>query len=258
MCGRWSVRPSRPQERRTLDSTATPNPAMPEAAAPAAPATPTKPVRPAHARLCIVLLVLLGFALGCSEFVVIGIEPELARDFGVSLAQVGQLISLFSITYAVLTPILALVTLPAACRLLSRLRPGQPRRDARAHLRGAPGVARASGRVLRRPSCRRRHLHPRAGGERPRLDDHLGRVRRVRDGHGRGDLGGTSRGQLPRLARCHGGHAGVGRGVVRRACRGLPAHRRHRRACHRLRAVWPPARECSTATSRRTWRTSLA
>ena len=93
-----------------MDSTATPNPAMPEAAAPAAPATPTKPVRPAHARLCIVLLVLLGFALGCSEFVVIGIEPELARDFGVSLAQVGQLISLFSITYAVLTPILALVT----------------------------------------------------------------------------------------------------------------------------------------------------
>ena len=98
-----------------MDSTATPNPA-PEAAAPtaapapAAPATPAKPVRPAHARLCIVLLVLLGFALGCSEFVVIGIEPELARDFGVSLAQVGQLISLFSITYAVLTPILALVT----------------------------------------------------------------------------------------------------------------------------------------------------
>ncbi len=94
-----------------MDSTATPNPATPTAApAPAAPATPAKPARPAHARLCIVLLVLLGFALGCSEFVVIGIEPELARDFGVSLAQVGQLISLFSITYAVLTPILALVT----------------------------------------------------------------------------------------------------------------------------------------------------
>ena len=93
-----------------MDSTATPNPAMPEVVAPATSAAPAKPVRPAHARLCIVLLVLLGFALGCSEFVVIGIEPELARDFGVSLAQVGQLISLFSITYAVLTPILALVT----------------------------------------------------------------------------------------------------------------------------------------------------
>ena len=66
-----------------MDSTATPNPAMTEAAAPATSAAPAEPARPAHARLCIVLLVLLGFALGCSEFVVIGIEPELARDFGV-------------------------------------------------------------------------------------------------------------------------------------------------------------------------------
>ena len=56
------------------------------------------------------LLVLLGFSLGCSEFVVIGIEPELAEAFGVSLARVGELISLFSVAYAVCTPVLAIAT----------------------------------------------------------------------------------------------------------------------------------------------------
>ena len=63
-----------------------------------------------RARTCIALLVLLGFSLGCSEFAVIGIESDLARDFGVSLQTVGQLISMYSLTYAVLTPALALST----------------------------------------------------------------------------------------------------------------------------------------------------
>lgn len=59
---------------------------------------------------CVALLVLLGFSLGCSEFVVIGIEPELAEAFGVSLARVGELISLFSVAYAACTPVLAIAT----------------------------------------------------------------------------------------------------------------------------------------------------
>lgn len=59
---------------------------------------------------CIALLVLLGFSLGFSEFAVIGIEPELAETFNVSLSRVGELISFFSITYAILTPILAVTT----------------------------------------------------------------------------------------------------------------------------------------------------
>ena len=58
-----------------------------------APTAPT-PQAPVRARLCVALLVLLGFALGCSEFVVIGIESEL----------------FFSIAYAVLTPVLAITT----------------------------------------------------------------------------------------------------------------------------------------------------
>lgn len=66
--------------------------------------------RAASPRACIALLVALGFALGCSEFVVIGIEPEIAEALGVSLSQAGQLISFFSVAYAVLTPVLALTT----------------------------------------------------------------------------------------------------------------------------------------------------
>lgn len=61
-------------------------------------------------RLCVALLVLMGFALGCSEFIVIGIESNLAEEMGVSLATAGQLISLFALPYAVITPVLALAT----------------------------------------------------------------------------------------------------------------------------------------------------
>lgn len=67
-------------------------------------------VTPTRARLCLALLVLLGFSLGCSEFVVIGIQTDLARDLGVSLSSAGQLISLFALPYAVMTPVLALST----------------------------------------------------------------------------------------------------------------------------------------------------
>ena len=59
--------------------------------------------------LCMGLLVALGFSLGASEFVVIGIQPELARDFGIPLSQAGLFMSAFSITYAAMTPVLALV-----------------------------------------------------------------------------------------------------------------------------------------------------
>ena len=65
---------------------------------------------PMRRKFCVALLVLLAFALGCTEFAPIGIEPELAAAFGVSLADIGQLISIFALTYAVATPVLAFVT----------------------------------------------------------------------------------------------------------------------------------------------------
>jgi predicted MFS family arabinose efflux permease len=65
---------------------------------------------PARRWLTYALLVLLGFSLGCSEFVVIGIEPELASAFGCSISQVGDLISFFALSYAIATPLLAIFT----------------------------------------------------------------------------------------------------------------------------------------------------
>lgn len=64
----------------------------------------------AHGMLCIAVLTLLGFSLGCSEFSVIGIEAELAQDFGVSLSTAGQLITFFALPYAIMTPLLTLMT----------------------------------------------------------------------------------------------------------------------------------------------------
>lgn len=72
-------------------------------------AAPQKALHP-RGRLCLVLLALLGFVLGCSEFVVIGIEPQIAAGLGVPLARTGELVSWFALTYAVLTPVLALAT----------------------------------------------------------------------------------------------------------------------------------------------------
>ena len=67
-------------------------------------------IRRPRAIACIALLVLMGFSLGFSEFTVIGVEPELAEAFDVPLARVGELISFFSVAYAVLTPLLAVST----------------------------------------------------------------------------------------------------------------------------------------------------
>lgn len=65
---------------------------------------------PARRRICVALLVVLGFSLGCSEFAVIGVEQEIADAYGVTLAEAGQLISFFAMTYAFLTPLLTLAT----------------------------------------------------------------------------------------------------------------------------------------------------
>lgn len=70
----------------------------------------TPAISKARAKLCIALLAVLGFSLGVSEFVPIGIESELADYYGVSLSQAGQAISIFALFYAVMTPTLALST----------------------------------------------------------------------------------------------------------------------------------------------------
>ena len=74
------------------------------------PATTTNKISSGRRLLCQVLLVLLAFSLGASEFVVIGVESNIADSYGVSLSTAGLLISAFALTYAIMSPTLALCT----------------------------------------------------------------------------------------------------------------------------------------------------
>ena len=61
-------------------------------------------------RLATVALVVVGFALGFAEFIVIGITPDIAETYGTSLASAGNLVGYFAVAYAVSTPIIVLST----------------------------------------------------------------------------------------------------------------------------------------------------
>ena len=61
-------------------------------------------------KLATVALVIVGFALGFAEFIVIGITPDIAEEYGISLASAGNLVGFFAISYAVSTPIIVLST----------------------------------------------------------------------------------------------------------------------------------------------------
>ncbi|WP_446899263.1 MFS transporter [Clostridium sp. LBM24168] len=58
----------------------------------------------------VIALILLSFILGTSEFIVIGILPDISRDLNVSLSVVGSIVSIFAFTYAIGTPIITACT----------------------------------------------------------------------------------------------------------------------------------------------------
>src|SRR5690242_13449540 len=58
----------------------------------------------------IYLLALISFLVGTSEYVIAGILDKIAEDIGVSVSAAGQLITFFSLTYALGTPILMAMT----------------------------------------------------------------------------------------------------------------------------------------------------
>lgn len=58
----------------------------------------------------IYILAIISFLVGTSEFVIAGILDMLASDVGVSLAAAGQLITVYSLAYAIGTPILIAIT----------------------------------------------------------------------------------------------------------------------------------------------------
>lgn len=55
-------------------------------------------------------LALGAFAVGTEGFVIAGILPAMSKDLGVSLAAVGQLVTVFSLAYGIGSPLLAIAT----------------------------------------------------------------------------------------------------------------------------------------------------
>ncbi|TDD33531.1 MFS transporter [Saccharopolyspora elongata] len=56
------------------------------------------------------MLALGTFAVGTDAFVVAGVLPEISADLQVSIAEAGQLVTVFAIAYAVLAPVMATLT----------------------------------------------------------------------------------------------------------------------------------------------------
>ncbi|GII96551.1 MFS transporter [Sinosporangium siamense] len=58
----------------------------------------------------LLVLLLATFVIGTDDFVIAGVLPEIAADLDVSEAAAGQLVTVFSITYALAAPPLAVLT----------------------------------------------------------------------------------------------------------------------------------------------------
>src|SRR5690625_2367630 len=58
----------------------------------------------------LVCLTLITFVIGTDDFIIAGVLPEIAQDHRVSEAAAGQLVTVFSVTYALAAPPLAVAT----------------------------------------------------------------------------------------------------------------------------------------------------
>ena len=54
----------------------------------------------------VVTLIFLSFVMGTSEFIVMGILPDISAGIGVEYTMVGGLVSVFALSYAVCTPLI--------------------------------------------------------------------------------------------------------------------------------------------------------
>ncbi len=76
-------------------------------------ASQSVPGKPAKAGLPLIVYILTvgTFLMGTSEFIVAGLLPEIAADYGVSVAQVGMAITLFAVGMIFGAPAVARLTL---------------------------------------------------------------------------------------------------------------------------------------------------
>jgi DHA1 family inner membrane transport protein len=68
-----------------------------------------RPLPPRAVRLILFALGMGGFAIGTSEFAVMGLMPEIARGMGISEPQVGHVISAYALGVVVGAPLLAIL-----------------------------------------------------------------------------------------------------------------------------------------------------
>ncbi|WP_395694098.1 MFS transporter [Nocardioides sp.] len=68
---------------------------------------PTAPVRTSHLTLAMLALALGGFAIGTTEFVTMGLLPQIAEGVGVSIPQAGHVISAYALGVVVGAPLIA-------------------------------------------------------------------------------------------------------------------------------------------------------
>ena len=71
--------------------------------------TPHAPLSPRQVAWVLFALAMGGFAIGTSEFVVMGLISEIARGFGVSEPQVGHVVSAYALGVVVGAPVLAIL-----------------------------------------------------------------------------------------------------------------------------------------------------
>ncbi|WP_339795824.1 hypothetical protein MKY19_15335 [Paenibacillus sp. FSL R5-0744] len=60
--------------------------------------------------IALMSLALSAFAIGTTEFVIVGILQEVASDLGISVTQAGTLVSGYAIALAIGTPIIVVIT----------------------------------------------------------------------------------------------------------------------------------------------------
>ena len=60
-------------------------------------------------RLQALVFVFVAFMLGCNEYMIVGVLPDVARDFHEPLSKLGLLVTIFALVYAVCTPIITSV-----------------------------------------------------------------------------------------------------------------------------------------------------
>ncbi|MBM6954744.1 MFS transporter [Limosilactobacillus coleohominis] len=60
-------------------------------------------------RLQAVLFVFVAFMLGCNEYMIVGVLPDIAKEYHSSLSSLGYLVTMFALIYAIFTPVITSV-----------------------------------------------------------------------------------------------------------------------------------------------------